>query len=391
MQKIYLNNNVRQESIKRIEYLFDEFENIVIGFSGGKDSTVCLNLSLEVARRKNRLPLKVLFLDQEAEWSSVIDYMKNVMYSEEVEPLWFQIPFVESSGASKSGWFNIWEEKEGVEWIRPKDPISIKENTFGTTSFGTLFTNILKDYYPDKKTCYISGLRADESPARAMAVTEVATYKHITYGKVLDKGREHYTFYPVYDWSDKDIWKAIHDGSWEYCKIYDTMYQHGIPIRQMRVSSLQHETAIHSLFYLQEAEPETWNNVVRRLDGVNTFSKLDKSHFFFPKELPPMFEDWKEYRNHLLENLIEQEDVKIRYKKAFKRIDEVYTGKLINLDLCKTAIGSILVNDHTLVKIGNKKKDAQVGKWLQWKRGKCGYNSKNKYIVDSVLNGEIYE
>ena len=65
--KIYSKENVHTEAIKRINRLFDDFENVVVGFSGGKDSTVCLNLTLMVAEQRNRLPLKVVWVDQEAE------------------------------------------------------------------------------------------------------------------------------------------------------------------------------------------------------------------------------------------------------------------------------------------------------------------------------------
>ncbi|MEK6532023.1 MAG: hypothetical protein AABZ23_05990 [Deltaproteobacteria bacterium] len=41
--------NVFDAAIERIEFLFDEFENIVVFISGGKDSTVVLGLTLMVA------------------------------------------------------------------------------------------------------------------------------------------------------------------------------------------------------------------------------------------------------------------------------------------------------------------------------------------------------
>ena len=54
-QKVYLNKTVYEESLDRIRFVFDEFPNVVVCFSGGKDSTVCLELSLIVAAFKSSL------------------------------------------------------------------------------------------------------------------------------------------------------------------------------------------------------------------------------------------------------------------------------------------------------------------------------------------------
>ena len=60
--RIYSKKNVFESALDRIRYIFDEFENIMVCTSGGKDSTVIFNLCKIVAKEKNRLPLKVLFL-----------------------------------------------------------------------------------------------------------------------------------------------------------------------------------------------------------------------------------------------------------------------------------------------------------------------------------------
>ena len=78
--KIYKKENVFDAALERVRWLFDEFDEIVVSSSGGKDSAVIFNLAMMVAEEKNRLPLKVMFIDQEAEWKHTIEYMEKVMY-----------------------------------------------------------------------------------------------------------------------------------------------------------------------------------------------------------------------------------------------------------------------------------------------------------------------
>ena len=93
--------------------LFDEFENVVIGMSGGKDSTVVFNLALQVAREKNRLPLAVMWVDQEAEWQGTVDFVTKVMTNKDVKPYWFQMPMVITNNASSFHRYNYcWNEED---------------------------------------------------------------------------------------------------------------------------------------------------------------------------------------------------------------------------------------------------------------------------------------
>lgn len=51
MVKGYLRMNVYEAVQERFHYLFREFENIYVSFSGGKDSGVLLNLVLDFKRK----------------------------------------------------------------------------------------------------------------------------------------------------------------------------------------------------------------------------------------------------------------------------------------------------------------------------------------------------
>ena len=364
-ETIYLKENVYEASLNRIRALFDEFENVVVGFSGGKDSTICFNLTLQVAREKNRLPLKVLFLDQEAEWQNTIDYVKKVMYHKDVEPLWFQMPVKLFNATShQEHWLECW--KDGEDWIREKEDIAIKENKYNSDRFADLFTKIFAVDFYDKKSCYISGVRCEESPVRKMALTQGITYKWITWGKVLTSKLDHYTFYPIYDWSYLDVWKAIHDNNWSYNKIYDYYYRYGVPIQQMRVSNVHHETAIKSLEFMQEIEKDTWEKITKRVQGANTIKHL-KQNSYTVKKLPFMFTDWVEYRDYLLENLISGE-VKDKFKKEFDYMDSAFSNTDVYEKGLKTCVTALLKNDYHMTVINNFKRRPENFKFNKRKK-----------------------
>jgi predicted phosphoadenosine phosphosulfate sulfurtransferase len=50
----------------------------VVSFSGGKDSTAVLNTALVVAKELGRLPLDVVFFDEEAIHPPTIEYVERV-------------------------------------------------------------------------------------------------------------------------------------------------------------------------------------------------------------------------------------------------------------------------------------------------------------------------
>jgi predicted phosphoadenosine phosphosulfate sulfurtransferase len=390
--KIYSKKNVLEAALERIRYLFDEFQEVAVGFSGGKDSTVTLNLALKVAEEKNRLPLKVVFVDQEAEWQGTIDYVKKIMYDPRVEPLWFQMPMVITNNASSyKRYSHCWNEEEKDKWIHEKDPIAIKENIYGTERFHELFEAIFKVEFKGVKSCYLAGVRTEEASKRFVALTQSLTYKWITWGKKLYQKYEHYTFYPIYDWSYTDVWKYIQENNIEYNKVYDGMYQHGVRINDMRISNLHHETAIQVLLLVQEIEPQTWNKIVDRIDGASSIKHIKNNSFTCPKELPYMFKDWEEYAYHLAENIIQEDKNKELLLKKINDKKQIYTGENIKNSFWKVIINTILSSDWDFTKLANFEMSPQNMNYRNYKKGKKVdiNNNKTKIYLKVFTEKEI--
>lgn len=347
--------NVWDAGLDRIRWIYDEFPEVTVQHSGGKDSTIIFNLALKVAREKNRLPLRVLFVDQEAEWKQTIEHMREVMNHPDVEPYWYQMPMhIDNATSFDEKTLFCWEE--GKEWIREKEDISIKENTYGVNIWTGIFQAILKKDFPYEKHCTLAGVRAEESPRRRVGMTQDVTYKYITWGnkkyESMYKEANHYCFYPIYDWSYKDVWKAICDNNWSYCAIYDYQYRYGCSVRNMRVSNLHHETAVQALFYLQEIDKDLYNKLTQRLKGIDTANKMNDD--FFVQELPFMFMSWEEYCEHLVDKLVTCDSWKKSISIFIERNREVYDDDPKMFEkACKACCNSILANDTARTKLRN--------------------------------------
>ena len=383
MSRFYQKQNVYEAAKERMAFLYDEFDEVIVSISGGKDSSVIYHLAMEVAREKGRLPLNVMWLDQEMEWQATADLCEKMLLNKDVIPYWYQMPIHMTNNANiKERYNHCWSVEEKDKWPRERHPISIKENTYGTYRFNDLFGAIIKKDFAGKKAAYITGVRAEESPARTMGLTHLATYKHITWGKSFGNNL-HYSFHPIYDWSYRDVWKYIHENKIEYNPVYDELYRHGANLHDMRVSSLHHEISIRNLLFVQEIEPETWNKIAGRVVGANTIKHLKEKSFRCPSKLPYMFDTWGEYTRHLIKNLVPEKKNREELNRRIESGLKIYKNHIAQEAFFKAIINTVLSADWDYTKLANFESSPNVNLY----RAFITKNFKEGIRVDGIHMG----
>lgn len=339
----FMPGNVYEAALKRLRWLYTEFDGKVsISNSGGKDSTVLLELCAIVAKELGYLPIRVMWLDQECEFQATVDYQRHLMYErDDVDFRWYQIPFMlENATNHDNPWLHVWGP--GEEWVREKEPNSIHDNTYNAQHFYSVLNAIaMQDL--DKTWCLLDGMRIEESPTRRMAMTSRPVYKWATWSSNDGtKTDPRYRFHPLYDWSYRDIWKAIYDHEWRYNTHYDFLFQKGIKVQNMRVSNYHHETALPSLSHLQEIEPETWERATKRLEGISTAGHIQDDQF--PTKLPYMFTSWDEYCRYLIENLSKLPEHRAQFYDQYEMMQRACRHLPLD-ELAQWMILSVIRND----------------------------------------------
>ena len=318
MAKEYKNINVYEAAQQRIEYIFNEFDNILVAFSGGKDSGVVLNLIYDYAKEHRMLDKMAYYhLDYEAQYQMTTDYVEETFKTIcDVRRYWCCLPIAANCGCSmESDHWIPWEKSKRDIWCRemPKYEYVINEDNISMEfepgeldySFQMRFGEWFKEINGNGKTCVLTGIRADESNVRYMrAKTEINKYKEKQFLLEQVDGIIH--GFPIYDWKTEDIW--IYNGKFEkrYNHLYDLYYQAGLSIDEMRVANPFHSCGLDNLKLYKVIDPNNWGKLVGRVNGVNMAGLYGGTTAMGWKSITkPAHFTWKEYCYFLLNTLDE--------------------------------------------------------------------------------------
>lgn len=321
--------NVYESAKKRIATIFDEFDNVYVSFSGGKDSGVMLNLAIIEARNRGRR-IGVFHVDYEAQYQMTTDYVDAELAKNEdvIDVYRICLPIAAKCATSMhTDHWVPWDRDARDLWVRdlPANGITEDNHSFPWFTKGMWDYDLQERFAPwfhersnAKRTACLVGIRTQESLNRWRAIHSDRNYRKFNGLEwTREMGNGVYNCYPIYDWTAEDIWTCNARCDFAYNTLYDFFYKAGVPIDQMRVASPFHDSGIAALKLYKVIDPNNWGKMVGRTNGVNFAGLYGGTTAMGWKsiKLPPGH-TWKSYMEFLLTTL--PREVADNYKKKLQ-------------------------------------------------------------------------
>lgn len=333
-ERVYKTKNVYDAAVERIDFIFKNFDRIYLSFSGGKDSGVMLNLTLDYMRSHGITEkIGVMILDNEANYDHSLKFMHSILKSnlDLLDVYWCCLPITLpcTVSAYHIEW-QCWGNRDKKRWIRPmpKEDYVVNwsnhiekhgMNFFEEDMPYDEFWDKFGDWYGQgKRTACMIGIRAHESLNRFRAIMNEA--KETLYGQMWTKRNTEivYNCYPIYDWKTEDIWTGNAKFGWEYNELYNIFYMAGLSIHQMRVASPFMSESKSSLGLYRVIDPHTWATLCARVQGANFIATYGRQINYHSFKLPEGH-TWKSFVKFLLDTLPTEvaENFKRRFIQSF--------------------------------------------------------------------------
>ncbi len=247
MIRKYLQKNVYDALQDRMKMIFEEFENVYVSFSGGKDSGLLLNLMMDFRDRYYpERTVGVYHQDFEAQYTVTTEYIQRTFQQLKgrAELYWVCLP---ASTRTALGFFETywypWDDTKSDSWVRPMPKedyvIHLGNNPITTYRYRMHQEDLAKQFgrwyrisHGGGKTVCLLGMRAEESLQR---YSGFVNRKHGYQGQcwISQQFKNVWCASPMYDWSLSDVWHANYLFDYDYNGLYDLYYKAGLKPSQM--------------------------------------------------------------------------------------------------------------------------------------------------------------
>jgi len=322
--KKYRDQNVLDAARERLKYVFDEFDHVYLSVSGGKDSSVQMQLARQVLRERDRgETFDIIFVDLEAQYSAVIEQVEDLIEnSQDVldEVYWVCLPISLRNAVSQiQPKWTCWNPAEREKWVRemPDHDCVISRDTheFGFFEPKMEFEDFVDEFARwysarhDGTVADIIAIRSNESINRFRTLTSEEKQRYdgknwTTQVRINDEYLDAYSVYPIYDWTVEDVWGYVSKYDLPYNQVYEQLWKNGVPLSDQRICQPFGDDQRNGLDQFRRIEPETWESVLNRVSGVNFGNIYARTSLLgnFDSEKPDHL-SWEEYAVFLLESV----------------------------------------------------------------------------------------
>lgn len=255
------NINVVKAAEIRIRNVFRNGLPVYFSFSGGKDSLCVAQLLVNLANRGeiDMKQLTVQFIDEEAIFPCMEDMTRKwrkifMMMGAKFE--WFCVEVKHYNcfnELSNDETFICWDSTKRDVWVRQPPSFAIRSHKLLKPR-----TDAYQDFLPRVTANGITmvGIRTAESLQRLQNIASMTKA-----GRTMTNKKQ---VFPIYDWTDNDVWLFLLNNHVDIPDIYLYLWQSGSSRRQLRVSQFFSVDTARSLVKMNEYYPDLMDRVIKR-------------------------------------------------------------------------------------------------------------------------------
>ena len=313
MKKYEAGIDVVTAAKQRIVNAFANGIPVYLNLSGGKDS-VCLNhlvYQLVMSGKVDKSLLDVVFIDEEGIYPCIERIVKNTRTQwllAGVKFEWFAMQYKHFNclnQLTQDESFICFDETKKDVWIRQPPSFAIRKHPLlkeGKDSY----QEFLRKYTNDGMC--LTGIRVSESVQRRRILST-------------SKNASRNLWHPIYDWTDSDVWKYIHDNRLDFPEAYLYMYQTGTARNKMRLSQFFSVDTVGSLVKMSQYYPSLFDRICRREpNAYMAMLYFDTELYRRKKKEKNKKEDYEAYKAHVLKTLTNIEGQPLSQHKTLKSL-----------------------------------------------------------------------